>query len=76
MGKMGWKSLMLPNKSLISWKVMHCCETEHRVKYPQAGKKEKVRLEVKERDLPKATGKWYPSWLDETVCVTLSLICE
>ena len=76
MGKIGWKSLMLPNKSLISWKVLHCCETEHRGKYPHVGKKEKIRPEVKERGLQKAAGKWYPSWIDVTVCVTLMLIFE
>lgn len=74
MGKMEWKSLMLPNQSLISWKVLHCCETEHRGKYPHAGKKEKIRPEVKERGLQKATGKWYPSWIDVTVCVTLTYL--
>lgn len=58
---------MLPNPSLISWKVLHCCETHTGGKYPHVGKKEKIRPEVKE-----ATWKSYPSWIDVTVPVALT----
>lgn len=49
MGKIEWKTLMLLNKSITSWEVLYCSETEHRGKYPSVGKKEKLRPEVKER---------------------------